>query len=213
MRKAPAFIMVLLIVCCSVSYAADTADAAMAVNGVYDGVMSAMASYLSQPRIALQGVRVVQGEGIIPRRISFVRSDVSTYSDSLSFFGNGPSFSASQNSMERLPSLIPMERVISRLRRAGWKAGEVVLDGSVRVTESEGAEAESFISSDDWSFLSVRFSVSMAVTGASVNGGAVVEGTFLLSGGTGRTVTIEAESLTVDNVPVDAAPAVISFGG
>ena len=27
------------------------------------------------------------------------------------------------------------------------------------------------------------------------------------------TVTIEAESLTVNNVPVDAAPAVISFGG
>ena len=179
MRKAPAFIMVLLIVCCSVSYAADTADAAMAVNGVYDGVMSAMASYLSQPRIALQGVRVVQGEGIIPRRISFVRSDVSTYSDSLSFFGNGPSFSASQNSMERLPSLIPMERVISRLRRA-------------RAPARKGAGS---------------------ATGASVNGGAVVEGTFLLSGGTGRTVTIEAESLTVNNVPVDAAPAVISFGG
>ena len=213
MRKASAFIMVLLIVCCSVSYAADTSGAEVAVNGVYDGVMSAMASYLSQPRIALQGVRVVQGEGVIPKRISFVRSDVSTYSDSLSFFGHGPSFSASQNSMERLPSLIPMDFVISRLRKSGWNPGEVVLDGSVMVIEAEGAEVDGFISSDDWSFLSVRFIVSMAVTGTMIGNGAVVEGAFLISGGSGRTVTIETESLTVNSEPVDAAPAVISFGG
>ena len=88
------------------------------------------------PRVALQGVTVVSGKGLIPSRISFVRSDVSTYADSLSFFSGDVSFSSDDGTPESLPMKVVSDRVVERLRREGFSAGEVILDGSVRVVET-----------------------------------------------------------------------------
>ena len=87
-RKA--FVLVLsVIICCSL-YAADRIT--YAVNGACSGVVSALVSQLSDPRISLQGV-TVSSDSPDGWNVSFVRSDVSTYRSSLRFFA-GPDRSA-----------------------------------------------------------------------------------------------------------------------
>ena len=85
MKKALVFITFLFVFCCS----AFSSAAVSAIEGIYDGILAAVASSITVPRVALQGVTVVRDGSIIPVRISFVRSDVSGYSDSLQFFSNG----------------------------------------------------------------------------------------------------------------------------
>ena len=174
MRKAWASFILFLVFCCSLS-AAGAENMAIAVEGVYDGVVSAMASYLAVPRVALQGVTVVSGKGLIPSRISFVRSDVSTYADSLSFFSGDVSFSSDDGTPESLPMKVVSDRVVERLRREGFSAGEVILDGSVRVVETPELDALSLLEDDDWSdCIYVRCSLSMLVLISSMTARAML---------------------------------------
>lgn len=211
MRKALASVLVFLVFCCSVSAVPESA--VYAIEGVYDGVISAMASHLSVPRVALQGVTVVRGEGLLPVRVSFVRSDVSTYADSLSFFSDGVAFGSDGRSVEELPVKDVSEMVVRRLWRAGFLPGEMILDGSVRVIDSEDLDAHSLMSDDDWSDdIHARCSVSVLATGTLASSGQVVEGTFIVRGGEGRTLTIEAEELAVNGEEVEAEPVHLVFG-
>ena len=211
MRKAWASFILFLVFCCSLS-AAGAENMAIAVEGVYDGVVSAMASYLAVPRVALQGVTVVSGKGLIPSRISFVRSDVSTYADSLSFFSGDVSFSSDDGTPESLPMKVVSDRVVERLRREGFSAGEVILDGSVRVVETPELDALSLLEDDDWSgCIYVRCSLSMLVTGTLAGQGEVVEGIFTVKGGPGCTIVIETEELAVNKELVDTVPIQLSF--
>ncbi len=212
MRKAIAFFMVLLMFCCSVP-AALTAGGEAALAGLSDGVMSAVASYLSEPRIALQGVTVVQGEGVVPLRISFVRSDVSTYAASLSFFDQGMSMNGSTEAVTPLPEMLPTDLVQNWLQWHDFAAGDIVLDGSVRLLEGEAVSAAELAAVSDWSFFHVRFSLSIMATGALAGGGSIIEGVVDIYGEEGRTMRVEAGNLTVDGETISAEPVFLSFGG
>lgn len=209
MRKARAFIMVMIVFCCSVLIASSGSDAAL--RGAYDGIVSAMASHMSEPRIALQGVSVVSGEGFLPRMLSFVRSDVSTYGNSLAFFDSGVSFNAADLTYTTHLQLLPTELLQNHLQSRGFLPGDVVLDGSVRLLEGEDITEDRFLS-DDWSGIHVRFSLSLMVTGNLFSGGVIIEGDVTAEGSEGKTVTILAENLKVNNEIISAGPFVLSFG-
>ena len=198
MRKALVFVMVLLVFCCSV-FSSGSEVAMKAVHGVYDGFLSAVASYLSEPRIALQGVTAVSGDGSSPLLLSFVRSDVSTYADSLAFFGSGMSYGSSDASdATPLPSrLINSQLVQDCLRRDGFRRGEVILDGSVRVQNVDDSAG------------SLYLSISMMVSGTLVGDSAIMEGGVRIDFPHSGMIMIRAEGLTIDGEAVSSEPFVL----
>lgn len=207
MRKALAFVMVFIVFCCSVLNA--VSGVGSAIEGVYDGILSAMASYMSEPQITLQGVSVVNGAGFVPRLISFLRSDVSTYQGSLAFFSNGLSFNGDY-SFTRMPQLLQTDVLQEHLTSRGFGPGDVILDGSVRLIEG-GDFDKSALVPDDWSSLHARISLSIMATGRLCEPGVIIEGDVIIDGGIGRTVTINAENLKVNNKMINSDPIVLSF--
>lgn len=210
MRKALAFIIVLLVFCCSVS-ASLGSEKAVAVEGAYDGLISSMAAYLSEPRITLQGVNVVNGDGVVPSLISFVRSDVSTYAGSLSFFGAGVNYgvgvSDAYSDRTQTNGLLR-----SHLNKHGYNAGDIILDGSVRLDRGGTTTRLEMSSNPDWRGFRADITISFMVTGAMLEHGYVIEGTLVVQRMTERRVTISAENLKVNNEVFDIEPITIVFG-
>lgn len=211
MRKALAFIMVLLVFCCSVSAAVDDTGL-IALEGVCDGVVSAITADLAVPRIALQGVDTVHGDGVLPLRISFVRSDVFTYSSSLSFFGSDVSAIIGKLALSYEGETLRYGDLPGYLNSGEYKAGDVILDGSVRLVDGGVATLPDLLSDVDWSRYSARLSLSLMVTGTAIGNGCVVEGNLLIQGMDGRAVTVYSENLKINNEPIETEPVVISFG-
>ncbi len=173
-RKA--FVLVLsVIICCSL-YAADRIT--YAVNGACSGVVSALVSQLSDPRISLQGV-TVSSDSPDGWNVSFVRSDVSTYRSSLRFFA-GPDRSAYLDSI-----WAGLAGVLSEGNPFFFDEiaeGEVILDGRMRFALDEDG-------------LSVD--VSLLVTGSAVESGVVIEGDFDISI-EGSSAVISSGEVTID---------------
>ena len=207
LKKALVFITFLFVFCCS----AFSSAAVSAIEGIYDGILAAVASSITVPRVALQGVTVVRDGSIIPVRISFVRSDVSGYSDSLQFFSNGAgnSILSAISSEEYLSAISGF--AVHALNHSDFSTGEIILDGSVRRIEADPVVLDDFVRNDDWSEFDGLFSFSFLVTGKLIDDGMIVEGTFSISGGAEKTMTIRAESLKVDNVEYKLEPAVLRF--
>ncbi len=205
MRKALIFITFLLVFCCS----AFATAASAAIEGIYDGILAAVASSITVPRVALQGVTVVRDKNLIPVRISFVRSDVSSYSDSLQFFSNG----AGSSIMSAISSDAYLSAIsgfaIHALNHSDFHADEIVLDGSVRRLDADFIELDDLIYRDNWNGIDGRFSLSMLVTGRLADDGVIVEGTFVIEGGYNRTMTIRAESLKVNNEDYELEPVTL----
>ena len=189
MRKAIALVMVMLL-CFSLSAMQDGAE--VAVEGVCDGILASAASFSSEPRIMLQGVTADGGDGNNPYRISFVRSDVSTYEAAFGFFGNGVSVNGSQPQAGRNYLRV----LAAKLAGAGLHSGDLILDGSVRLLENSGGI--------------LRLHVSVMASGHLVPEGAVVDGVFFLAY-SDNTVTIGAESLTVNGMAMDIDPVSVPY--
>ena len=155
-RKVLAFMLSAII--CSSLYAAEVPPGtAYAVEGTFSGIVSALLSASSDPKVSLQGVTVTEGTGTVPDSISFVRSDASTYRSSLRFF-------SSAGRSEYLDSLLAS---LSSFLNAGdddmmLAEGDVILDGVVRFSGSGPVTAY----------------VSMLVTGNAVTSSIVIEGVF-----------------------------------
>ena len=211
MRRAIALIMVLSVFCCSV-FAGPSASADTVIDALSDGLGAAMVSWLSEPRIALQGVTVVSGEGVLPSLISFVRSDVSTYLDSLSFFYNGQGITAGNPGiLSELLRTFSSDAVRGYLGTHSFKPGDAVLDGSVRLLSETGSDSV-LGNNEDWTDYNAYCSFSIMVTGAVTDGGFIAEGMIRIEGGPERGVTIVAEDFKVNDEIVEIRPFSFSFG-
>ena len=208
MRKAIAFIMVFAVFCCSVLTAASGVETAM--EGVHDGIFSAVVSNLAKPQIALQGVTVIPVDSLLPRMISFVRSDVSTYADSFAFFGNDATYRATGSSVVQLFQLFSTEELRRQLESRNLKAGDVILDGSVRMVDGKESSVR-FFPFIDWEAIDSRYEMSIMVTGAKCQNGFIIECELAVRGSRGRTVTITAENLKVNNEIMETEPVVLVF--
>ncbi len=178
----------------------------------YAALSAAFASYASFEHPALQGVEYADGISIFPERISFIRSDISTYEGSFQFFSSG---SSSAMSIYRM--LVP-QSVYDRIGADGIQAGDFILDGVVRFHWLSEEAPEHFALLDDWTGAEVSVSLSLVVTGRISPEGTVIEGDVILRGGNGRTVTADPEDsiITVDGSVISIDPSILivaMFGG
>ena len=211
MRKALALIMVFAVFCCSVS-ATLSGGTEAALEGVSNGIAATIASHLSEPQVALQGVSISGGKGAIPSLVSFVRSDVSTYPGSLAFFGTGVSIDGYSSAATAAGQLLATDDIRQQLEKSRFAEGDLVLDGSLRLIEGGDFTISDLVSKDDWSGLYALMSMSIMVTGSLAGDGIVVEGSLILSGGNDRSMTIAAENLRINSEKISAGPIVLSFG-
>ena len=173
-RKAFALVLSVFI-CCSL-YAVDKIT--YAVEGACSGVVSALVSQSTDPKVSLQGVAFSQ-ESPTVMNVSFVRSDVSTYHSSLRFFA-GPDRSAYLDSI-----WMAVAELLSDAEPFFFDEiaeGEVILDGRMRFALDEDG-------------LSVD--VSLLVTGSAVESGVVIEGDFDISI-EGSSAVISSGEVTID---------------
>ena len=178
-RKAFAFVLA-LIICCSL-HALDN-GVSFAVEGACSGVVAAVISQTSEPRISLQGVTFSYSEGAVPESISFVRSDVSTYKSSLRFFAD-PERSVYLDSIwAGLAELLSDDEPFLFDEIA---EGDVILDGAVRISYEDG---------------SATLALSLLVTGNIIGDGVVIEGELHIAISDG-TATVMADDLMIDGDP------------
>lgn len=188
-----------LCLCFSV-YGAMDAEVQRASDGAYMAFASAIASYYSDPRVGLQGVSFDDADGIVPDEISFVRSDISTYQSSFAFFSDD----------QRAGFVMDVIEEIMQGRSLPLSEGELIVDGTIRVTGKSGMDALTD-GDDDWSGAELDFTASLALDGSSLAHGIIIEGVFHAAGMDGRTVAITTENFIADGREYRLSDAVFSF--
>lgn len=193
-RKALVLVMS-VVICCSFLYAFDS-GVAYAVEGACSGVVSALVSQASEPRVSLQGV-TFSSESPAIGNVSFVRSDVSTYRSSLRFFADTERSAFLDSIWSEMAALLADEEPFFFEEIT---EGDIILDGGVRFIPGDGT-------------LLVDF--SLLVTGAAVGDGVVIEGSFSGSLSDGI-ATITSEGISIDGDPYtisDVSFPLPAFGG
>lgn len=193
-RKALVLVMS-VVICCSLLYAFDS-GVAYAVEGACSGVVSALVSQASEPRVSLQGV-TFSSESPAIGNVSFVRSDVSTYRSSLRFFADTERSAFLDSIWSEMAALLADEEPFFFEEIT---EGDIILDGGVRFIPGDGT-------------LLVEF--SLLVTGAAVGDGVVIEGSFSGSLSDGI-ATITSEGISIDGDPYtisDVSFPLPAFGG
>ena len=173
-RKVLALVLS-VIICCSLSAAGNVT---YAIEGACSGVVSALISQASEPRIALQGV-TFSSESSAVGNVSFVRSDVATYRPSLRFFAD-PQRSAFLDSI--WTGLADFLSDDDPYFFEDIAEGDVILDGGIRFIPEDGR---------------LLVELSLLVTGAAVGEGVVIEGDFAV------TISDGTAAITSDGILID----------
>ena len=193
--------LILMAVClCSAAFGAMGRESQLAVDGAYTAFASAIASYYSDPKVGLQGVTFDSLAGPVPGEISFVRSDISTYQGSFGFFADDT----------RSTLVMAIINGFMQGHSMALSAGELVVDGTMRVTGSSGITPE-LGASGNWDGAELRFTASLALDGKLLSHGIIVEGSFRIIGMENRSIELETEYFKVDGVEYSLLDAVYSF--
>ena len=137
-RKALVLVMS-VVICCSFLYAFDS-GVAYAVEGACSGVVSALVSQASEPRVSLQGV-TFSSESPAIGNVSFVRSDVSTYRSSLRFFADTERSAFLDSIWSEMAALLADEEPFFFEEIT---EGDIILDGGVRFIPAPNAEPDEY---------------------------------------------------------------------
>ena len=199
LRRISIFIAILLCLGFQ-AFSAASPDERTASEAAHFAFAAAIASYYSNPQVSLQGVTFDTYDAAVPGQISFIRSDLSTYQDSFGFFSDDRRAGFVMNIIAKFISG-DMEMP---------SAGELIADGTIRVTESSGL-GPWLKETDDWSGTGFRFSVSLMIDGSLLSGGNVVEGSFKVTGSENRTVLIEPEYFRINGSDFRLEDSVYSF--
>ena len=174
-RKALVLVMS-VVICCSFLYAFDS-GVAYAVEGACSGVVSALVSQASEPRVSLQGV-TFSSESPAIGNVSFVRSDVSTYRSSLRFFADTERSAFLDSIWSEMAALLADEEPFFFEEIT---EGDIILDGVVRLVPGER----------------IAVSVSMLITGTLFPDSMVIEGDFSVALNEGG-ITIRTEDVMIN---------------
>lgn len=169
--------LISLVFCCSAVFASLlSGEIENSMRGVVNAVMAVSSAQLGSMKPSLQGVWVydeVPEDGEI--RVSFSRSDISSYVSSLTFNTQGR-----QNWYETLMaissySLTPYrEKVVSILNRYQFAPGEVIIDGTVLFSLSP--ESYDFLYGNEGERLSFSAKLSLIMSGSAFPSLILVEG-------------------------------------
>lgn len=195
MKKKAISLIILFVFCCSFISAISIREADIALHSTLDGTISAVSAALSDPPLSLQGVQFEYGEAILPSKISFVRSDLSSYLESLKF---SPFREKRWYESFLSQGDIPLDPVrtlaIGYLEASGYEKGEVILDGTVEIDLSD-------ITIDDatsWPNGKVLLSISLLVGSSELGESLIVEGEIEIRSGEVGKITVYSENLRIN---------------
>lgn len=184
----------------------DIAEAQEALDVVIDGVYSVVASYLP-PFADLQGVDIdekKEGEHFF---ISFNRSQLSSYIDSLSQPPNGNTVTLYERLLASVSSYLPMSDIaIRRLTRKNYIQSEVFLDGTLDIEFNTKLTIPVFVELSLLNKVSdLKFSakISLLVSGERFSEYYVFNGLFSGYIENNKTVRVSFENMTCNGIPID----------
>lgn len=198
--------------CCSVEAAVSYQDVNVALSGTLDGVLSVVASAVAGPNVRLQGVGLEIGQGDDPVKVTFTRSDLSTYSSSLSFYSLSERTWYETLFNKKSSSLTPFrEKAISSLEASDYSKGELILDGSIVTLRDEDASVRAIRNGSNWSSLKIPIWVSLIISGTRLEHVVLMEGVIEIRGGENGVITIYSEDLRMNGESITFEPFVINY--
>ena len=204
------FSIVLLFFLCTTSVFSQKVDLIALFNEYENDLkpisMAIAGAYLNKPKIELEGVEIIKGEGILPRRIEFVSSDASSYLYSLNnprskgFFGI---FSTLTSAFSPLVSKA-QDMLIVR----DFQDGEVVLDGWIDIQGGNNLDLMDMLLASDFSSLNLSGQGEIALSGARDI--SVVFDVDIVSDDANN-IKIDFNDLCLDGNAIKTGPIMISF--
>lgn len=208
MKRILAGILVLLVFCCSVL----ASDMDVVLDSVLDGFLSVIAASASNPSVLLQGVDMETGDGVLPEYITYTRSDLSSYRDSLAFSQSDRlSWYTTFIGSPQSNSTLFMDRALSSLVDRDYQKGEVILDGSVKIRDAERYSLSDLSRGRDWSGAFIPVTLSLLVSGTALDEMHVVEGHVDITGMRNSTLLVEIEEMILDGEEIEVEPFYISY--
>ena len=208
MKRILAGILVLIVFCCSVT----ASDMDVVLDSVMDGILSVIAASASNPPVLLQGVDIETGNGVLPGYVTYTRSDLSSYSDSLIFSQSDRlSWYTTFIGSPQANTTLFMERALSSLDQADYHKGEVLLDGSVKIRDAERYSLSDLVRGRDWSGAFIPVTISLLVSGTALEEMHVVEGLIDITGMKNSTLLVEIEEMVMDGQEIEVEPFYISY--
>ena len=208
MKRILSGILVLLIFCCSVF--ASEEDAVL--DSVMDGILSVIAASASNPPVQLQGVDVETGAGVLPGYVTYTRSDISSYSDSLTFsMSDKLSWYTTFIGSPQSNNTLFLDKALQSLEKSGYGKGDVILDGSVKILDAERYSLSDMVKGRDWSGAYIPVTISLLVSGNALELIHVVEGRIDITGMKNSTLLVEIDEMMLDGKEIEIEPFSISY--
>ena len=158
--------------------------------------LSVVAATASKPQLSLPGV-VRYGEGLVPEKIKFSSSDVSTYYSALTTRPKGLSLVESALFATTQHTSV-MKQIQEMLLSSGYGKGDLVVDGKIVVDARKDLDAVKISLSNDLSSVSMSVTVDLVLT----ERGKVwkTEGTLEVSGDSRGTLVVESKEFRVNDL-------------
>lgn len=208
MKRILAGILVLLVFCCPVM----ASDMDVVLDSVMDGILSVIAASASNPPVQLQGVDIETGVGVLPGYVTYTRSDLSSYSDSLIFSQSDRlSWYTTFIGSPQANTTLFMDRALSSLMEGDYHKGDVILDGSVKIRDAERYSLSDLARGRDWSGAFIPVTISLLVSGNALEELHVVEGHIDITGMKNSTLLVEIEEMIMDGQEIEVEPFYISY--
>ena len=212
MKKKVLSLSVLFVFCCSVYAAISVRETNIALSSALDGTVSAIASVTSEPVVSLQGVSYEYDERRVPWRIVFTRSDLSSFSEALSFNGNGIRAWYETLLNQGNASVSPFKaKAIGYLSSSSYCKGDVILDGTITLEKGQAENLELIYSDTSWSGLVIPLSISLMISGSKLSSSLIIEGNVEIIGGEDFKITVYSDNLMINGETVSFSPFEISY--
>ena len=159
--------------------------------------LSTIAAFSSIPKIPLSGVTVtVNGDELIPEKITYRDSDLSHYLDDLS---TKPECSSLwENALYSMTQRgATMQKVKSMLRDAGYREGDVTVSGDISLSCVTQPKTSEIVFSTDLSSIDVAADVDLLLKKAGKN--YRIKGTLNIKGDSERVLSVTSENMCVND--------------
>ncbi len=150
----------------------------------------------SVPELSLQGVTFVKGDDeIIPKRIIYSDSDLSNYFSALN---TKPEISSIwESAMYSLTQRgATMQKTKEKLKKADYKKGDCLLNGTVDITSKSKIKKLEFLTSGSLDSVDVDCTVDLTLKKGLER--YIIKGTFNIKGDKNKVLEITSEDVTVN---------------
>lgn len=169
-------------------------------------IISLAAAYLNKPKIELKGVEFTSGKGLLPTKVKFSSSDISSYYESLS----NPDSSSFLGFLSSLTSSISplISKALEALSECDLSQGDFILDGSVDFEGGDNLGLSTLLFGSDFSGISILVEGSGRVSGKE---NFSVSFNIRCIGDANRVLFVYFDSLVIDGNAIFIQPLMISL--